>query len=170
MIQGVQISFRIATNHSEFDDAKALFQEYANSLQIDLAYQDFSKELKSIDIQYNEPRGLLILAYDNGKAVGCAGVRKFDNKIAELKRMFVKEDYRGHKIAQQMLTMAIAKAKEFGYRKIRLDTIPSMKQAQSLYRANGFYEISSYRFSPVEGTIFMEKSLLDEYEKSSDNV
>jgi len=136
-----------------------LFEQYAKSLVLDLTYQDFAGELNSIAVQYNKPQGALVLAYDGEVAIGCTGIRKFDNDTAELKRMFVQENYRGHWIAQRMLVLAIEKAKQIGYRKIRLDTLPGMKEAQRLYRALGFYEIASYRFSPVEGTIFMEKIL-----------
>ncbi|MBS1933156.1 MAG: GNAT family N-acetyltransferase [Bacteroidetes bacterium] len=153
------ISLIIAENPTEFADAKLLFIEYANSLDVDLAFQDFEKELQSIDVQYNKPFGGLVLAYINNIAAGCAGIRKSDGETAELKRMFVRPEFRGQNIAQQMLLMAISLAKELNYKRIRLDTLPSMSSAQKLYKDYGFYEIPPYRYNPVEGSVFMEKDL-----------
>ncbi len=75
--------------------------------------------------------------------------------------MFVQKEYRGNKIGQNMLELALDISKELNYKKIRLDTLPSMKKAQKLYRDNGFVEIPSYRFNPIKGTIYMGKNLSD---------
>src|SRR5476651_136103 len=83
------ILFKIANNPQAFDDARNLFQQYATSLNIDLSFQDFPNELTTIDQQYHKPKGALLLAYKNETAVGCVGLREFDNGIAEMKRMFV---------------------------------------------------------------------------------
>jgi putative acetyltransferase len=104
-----------------------------------------------IDIQYNKPKGALLLAYKEKIAVGCLGIREFNIETAELKRMYVQTEYRGHQIGRKLL--------ELKYNKIRLDTLPSMTQAQNLYRIFGFYEIPSYRFNPINGTVYMEKNL-----------
>ncbi len=153
------ISFKIATTNLEFDDAKNLFQEYANTLDIDLCFQDFDSELKTINQQYHKPKGALLLAYKDEIAIGCVGLREFDKDIAELKRMFVKTDYRGYKIGEKLLDQIIDVAKNMSYKKILLDTLPSMAQAQKLYRSFGFHEIPSYRFNPIEGAVFMERRL-----------
>ena len=155
------IRFIIAENSNHFEDAKNLFIEYSNSLSIDLSFQDFENELKSITVQYSKPNGALILVFVNDSAIACAGIRKLDDETAELKRMFVRLEYRGQNIAQQMLVMAIDLAKKMNYKRIRLDTLPSMKAAQKLYTAFGFYEIPAYRYNPVDGTVFMEKKLED---------
>lgn len=159
MTNTTEISFKIATNNQHFTDAGQLFREYASSLEIDLSFQDFAKELTLIAVQYNKPAGALILAYSGTHAVGCAAVRKLDDETAELKRMYVQPQFRGLKIAQKLLQLSLDIAKDLHYKKIRLDTIPSMKPAQKLYLSNGFYEIEPYRFNPVEGTIYMEKKL-----------
>jgi len=153
----MKISLKIAHSGKEFEDGKDLFQQYAYSLNIDLSFQDFIDELKTIDKQYNIPRGALILAYHEKIAIGCAGIREIDNETAELKRMFVRTEYRKFKIGKKLLELSIDKAKKLNYKKIRLDTLPNMIQAQNLYRSFGFYEIPSYRFNPVAGTIYMEK-------------
>lgn len=153
------ISYKTANSIKAFEDGKNLFQQYATSLEIDLSFQDFISELAAIDKQYNMPEGALILAYNDDIAVGCAGIRKLDTQTAELKRMFVLPEFRKYKIGATLLQLAIDNAKHLGYNIIRLDTLPSMTQAQNLYRSFGFYEIPAYRYNPVEGTVFMEKRL-----------
>jgi putative acetyltransferase len=153
------IDFRIASTVTEFDQGKTLFQEYADSLQIDLCFQDFDSELNFIDLQYNKPKGVLIIAYSKNSPIGCVGIREFEDDIAELKRMFVKTEFRGQKIGLKLLEFAINFATELKYKKIRLDTLSTMTQAQNLYRTMGFYEIPPYRLNPIEGTVFMEMKL-----------
>jgi ribosomal protein S18 acetylase RimI-like enzyme len=158
-IQPNNIVFKIANTEQEFNDAKNLFQQYAQSLDIDLSFQNFNDELKTIGIQYKKPAGALLLAYKDDLAVGCAGIRQLDKDTAELKRMFVQPEYRQFKIGKKLLELAIDIARNLGYKRIRLDTLPTMTKAQSLYRSSGFYEIDAYRFNPVEETVFMEKKL-----------
>lgn len=153
------ILFKTANSAEEFDDGRSLFNEYAKSLDFDLCFQDFPNELKTIDKQYNKPSGALLLAYANNIAVGCVGIREFDKDTAELKRMFVQAEYRKHKIGVRLLELAIETATELRYKSIRLDTLPTMAKAQTLYRSFGFYEIPSYRFNPFSETVYMEKKL-----------
>ena len=156
----MNIRFKIAETSKEFEEGKKLFRQYASSLGIDLSFQNFAHELNHIDRQYCKPRGSLLIAYDETQAIGCAGIREIDNDIAELKRMFVLKEYQGHGIGQKLLERVIEIAIKLGYKKIRLDTLPNMKQAQHLYRSFGFYDILPYRFNPIEGSIFMEKQLV----------
>ena len=153
------ILFKIARTDAEFSQAKDLFNEYAGSLDTDLCFQNFTTELETIAKQYNEPGGALLLAYKNNIAVGCVGIREFDKDSAELKRMYVQPAFRKYKIGRKLLELAIEIAAELKYKKIKLDTLPTMMQAQNLYRSFGFYEIQSYRYNPVEGTTYMEKKL-----------
>ncbi len=155
------ITYKIAHAAKDFEDGEKLFQEYAKSLSIDLSFQDFASELKTIEKQYNKPRGALMLAYNEELAVGCAGIRELDNEIAELKRMFVQQEYRGCQIGQTLLNMAIDTAIEIGYKKIRLDTLPDMTKAQNLYKEMGFYTIPAYRLNPIKETVYMEKNLCE---------
>jgi len=153
------ITYGFATTAEDFELGKKLFEEYAQSLGVDLSFQDFAKELYTIDVQYSHPEGALLLAWAESKAIGCAGIRKLDDEVAELKRMYIRGEYRGYGIGVQILEQSLLKAKELGYKKIRLDTLKTMEKAQALYRSFGFYEIPSYRFNPLEGTIYMEKAL-----------
>jgi putative acetyltransferase len=153
------IIYQIANTPHEFENGKKLFEEYALSLNVDLSFQNFSKELETIREQYAEPSGALLLACDGEAYVGCSGVRKFDEETAELKRMYVKNEYRGYQIGINLLQRSIELAKQLGYKKIRLDTLESMAKAQQLYSSFGFYEIPAYRFNPLPGTVYMEKKL-----------
>ena len=151
--------FLIAGSPAHFKAAVKLFKEYAATLDFDLCFQDFDKELEDIEIQYNLPSGGLILIVDQGKYVGCAGVRKFDGKSAELKRMYVQPAYRGSGLGNQMMNAAIELAKSRGYERMLLDTLRSMKSALAVYRKFGFYEIPSYRHNPKEDVVYLERRL-----------
>jgi len=153
------IIYKTAATTEEFENGKTLFREYAASLDFDLSFQDFANELKTIDQQYNKPKGTLLLAYHEKYPVGCAGIRELEPETAELKRMYVRAAYRGCRIGRKLLEYSINTAKAFGYRKIRLDTIASMTSAQKLYYAYGFYTIPPYRFNPVQGAVYMEKNI-----------
>jgi len=157
------VNIKRADTVKDFEQGKALFEEYADSLNFDLGYQDFKKELNTIAQQYKDPDGALLLCFlDDENAIGCAGVRKFSEGIAELKRLYVKPGYRSLKIGKRLLESAIDTAKELNYTFIRLDTVPGQTKAQELYHYLGFYEIEAYRYSPIAGTIYFEKRLGEE--------
>jgi len=153
MTQKLEITYKIANSKKEFDDGKKLFKQYAVSLNLDLSFQDFTNELKIIDIQYNKPKGALLLAYKEKIAVGCVGIREFDIETAELKRMYVQTEYIGHQISRTLLAIFLEIAQKLKSNKISLDTLPSKTQAQKLYRIFGFYKLPSYRFIPSNGTV-----------------
>ena len=158
-ISELNILYKIAGTDHDFELGKDLIRQYADSLHIDLSFQDFATELITLHKQYNKPRGALLLAYYNKLTIGCAAMRELNTETAELKRMFVQPEFRKHKIGQRLLELIIGIAKEFNYHTIRLDTLPGMTQAQTLYRAFGFYEIPAYRYNPDKGTVYMEKKL-----------
>jgi ribosomal protein S18 acetylase RimI-like enzyme len=155
----MNIVFQIASTPAQFQTAKQLFEEYAAALNVDLCFQGFDEELKTLDVQYNLPKGCLVLVCENEKAIGCAAIRQFEHTTCELKRMYLKPECRAKSIGKKLLQFMFDKAKELGYTKMRLDTLPQMKEAQSLYKQFGFREIDSYRFNPVHGTVYMEKTL-----------
>src|SRR3569833_960054 len=158
------ITYQIAAGPEDFEAGKGLIEEYGISLNVDLSFQKFSKELESIHEQYHAPTGALLLARDGDVFAGSSGIRKLDEQTAELKRMYVKEEYRGYRIGVNLLERTINLASELGYKLIRLDTLENMAKAQQLYRSFGFYEIPAYRFNPLPGTIYMEKTLLDYFQ------
>lgn len=143
----------------EYQVAAQLFKEYATQLNVDLSFQNFEQELLDIKIQYVRPKGIIYLAYDERKPVGCFGIRAFEGDICELKRMYLKTEMRGKGIGKQLLEKSIAVGKELGYLRMRLDTLPSMQSAIGLYQKMGFYEIEPYRFNPIEGTMYFEIKL-----------
>ncbi len=148
-----------ATSAADFAIGKQLFLEYAQSLDFDLCFQNFEQELADIQVQYGVPNGCLLLVKNEQEAVGCAGVRRWQGDIAELKRMYLKPQTRGLGLGRKLLEAALENARSLGYRSIRLDTLPSMAAAIALYREFGFADISPYRDNPFEGTIYLEKQL-----------
>ena len=151
---------KIAKSPDDFEIGKILFKEYAHDIGIDLSFQNFDLEIKTINIQYNIPEGALILIFNNDDvAMACVGIRRLSPSLCELKRMYVKEEFRGQRVGALLLENAIEKAKELDYKKMRLDTLSTMQGAISLYKSHGFEEIESYRFNPMEGALFFEKNL-----------
>ena len=151
-----QYDFVRAKHDDHFSAARILFKEYAASLPIDLCFQDFEKELNEISAQYNYPTGGLMLLTHSGMYIGCAGIRKFEIAIAELKRMYIRPEHRGSGLGIILLQKAIEFAKEKRYEKIRLDTLKSMTAAIGLYQRFGFYPIEPYRFNPSEEVLYFE--------------
>lgn len=138
---------------------KMLFGEYANSLDFDLDFQDFDKELANIPGDYSPPKGCLILAKHEGQAAGCVALRELSDGVCEMKRLYIKPQFRDLGIGRALAEAIIEKAQKIGYTHMRLDTAPSMHAARVLYASLGFKEISPYRYNPIEGAVFMELSL-----------
>ena len=143
----------------QFNDAISLFQEYANSLNISLAFQNFDEELNIINSMYGSPTGCLLLVYDNELPIACAAYRKIGENICELKRMYIKPDYRRKGVGQEIMNILCSRAKLNGYSLMRLDTLDTMTPAIKLYSNNGFYTIDAYYHNPNDGVVYMEKSL-----------
>jgi ribosomal protein S18 acetylase RimI-like enzyme len=143
----------------DLDIVRKLFREYADSLGVDLEYQGFEGELQSLPGEYAAPRGTVMIARHDDLVLGCVGVRQFDVTTAEMKRLYVRPSGRGGGVGRALAEAAIRFAAQAGYSRMRLDTLPQMARAQELYRSLGFVEIGAYRFSPVEGTQFLELSL-----------
>ena len=148
---------------SDLEAIKALFREYARSLGFSLAYQDFDKELADFPGKYAAPAGALLLATVGGAAAGTVALRKLDDGICEMKRLYVKPEYRGRRtadgrsIGRALAEYIVAIGRERGYQRLRLDTIGGkMRQALSLYRSMGFVEIPPYYASPIPDTAYLE--------------
>jgi GNAT superfamily N-acetyltransferase len=143
--------------------ARSLFTEYATSLGIDLGFQDFATELATLPGSYTPPSGALLLAELASAVVGCVALRCLEAPdVGELKRLYVRPTARRQGVGLALTEAALACARRVGYRRIRLDTLPSMIDAQRMYRQLGFYEIPAYRHNPVAGTVYMELQLADQ--------
>lgn len=143
-----------------YDDVRALFREYQTFLNVNLCFQGFEAELASLPSPYEEPRGELVLAHWDGRLAGCAGIKPLGDDVCELKRLFVRPEFRGHGIGRELCRRMIEDAGRRGYRRMRLDTLERLDSAVALYRQLGFVEIPAYYENPLpERVIFMELSL-----------
>src|SRR5262245_6228372 len=137
-----------------------LFREYADSLGVDLCFQNFEKELAELPGDYAPPNGRLLLALRDAELAGCIALRGIGDGVCEMKRLFVRQEFRGKGIGRSLIEAIILEAKEIGYERMRLDTIPpKMNDAIALYRSFGFQEIEPYYNNPVPGAKFMELDL-----------
>ena len=152
-------TYTIPVNLGQLNDTVNLFNEYANSLNISLDFQNFQQELNVISSMYGSPTGCLLLVYENTNAIACAAYRKIGENTCELKRMYIKPSHRGKGVGQTMMDILCEKAKINGYVIMRLDTLDTMLPAINLYRKNGFLNIPAYYHNPNEGVVYMEKLL-----------
>jgi ribosomal protein S18 acetylase RimI-like enzyme len=137
---------------------RALFEEYAAALGVDLGFQGFRRELAELPGDYAPPGGRLLLAVGPEPA-GCVALRPYEAGVCEMKRLYVRPEYRGSGLGRLLAEAIVAAGRDAGYERMRLDTLPSMAAARALYRSIGFVEIAAYRFNPVHGTTYFERAL-----------
>jgi|SRR5579872_2460169 len=153
-------SFVQAESPQQFAQARDLFLEYAQSLGFSLCFQNFDKELGDLPGDYAPPDGRLLLAECASQLAGCVALHKLDKNICEMKRLYLRPQFRGKGIGRALAEKIIAEARRIGYRRMRLDTVePVMKEAVAMYRRLGFREIPAYRPNPNPGTLYMELEL-----------
>jgi putative acetyltransferase len=134
---------------------RELFREYAAELQVDLCFQGFEEELAALPDSYARPRGAIWLARVNGQAVGCIALRPLDDNKCEVKRLYVKSQYRATGAGRRLATTLIAHAQSLGYHEALLDTLTTMGAARALYASLGFEPTTPYYHNPLPGVIYM---------------
>lgn len=142
---------------------RELILEYAASLGVDLSFQDLDHELSTLGDFYE----LILIAHEGDRAAGCVALRRLDDVTCEMKRLYIRPEFRGHNLGRTLAERIIDKALQRGYARMRLDTLPTMTTAIPLYKSLGFIEIEPYRFNPIEGTKFMELTLPPITDRSS---
>lgn len=154
-----------ATSPSQVAQVRELFLEYAQSLGFSLCFQNFDGEVSGLPGDYAPPEGRLLLAEYEGQLAGCVALHKLtlqnaNDGICEMKRLYLRSQFRGKRLGRALTEHIIAEARQIGYQRMRLDTVePVMKDAVAMYRNLGFKEIAPYRTNPIAGALYMELQL-----------
>jgi GNAT superfamily N-acetyltransferase len=148
-----------ADSKEYLSQVRELLIEYAASLGFELHFQEFKKEMAEFPGEYAPPDGRFLLAQEGEKTAGCVALRKISQGVCEMKRLYVRPEFRKKGIGKGLATAIIEEACEIGYKHMRLDAVPFMKEAIALYLSLDFKEIESYRYNPIEGAKFMELDL-----------
>ena len=146
-----------AETSEQTETARELFREYQEWLGISLCFQNFDDEVANLPGDYRMPNGRLLIAIKDGDVVGCIALRKLTDDACEMKRLFLRPQFRGQGLGREMVQRIIDEAREIGYERMRLDTLPRwMDKAIALYEQFGFRDIPPYYDNPVAGARFME--------------
>jgi putative acetyltransferase len=155
-----EVRFTHIQSGPALEEVRQLFLEYARSLNFDLCFQNFDKELESLPGLYREPEGRIVLCEMNGEAAGCVALKMLEPGICEMKRLFVRPKYRGKGLGLKLAQHIITEARSIGYSAMRLDTIKgTMDNAIALYSSLGFVEIPAYYLNPIPNAFYMELKL-----------
>lgn len=160
------MSLKIVEAYKYKDEIITLFNEYTEMLvngnpefKSYLKIQNYNKETENLEEKYGKPFGRLYLALFDGVPAGCIALRKIDDLNCEMKRLYVKPQYRGENIGSALVNRIIEDTKEIGYQHILLDTLPFLETAINMYKRFGFYEIESYNNSPMNDLIYLKYDL-----------
>jgi ribosomal protein S18 acetylase RimI-like enzyme len=148
-----------ATSAEHLSVIRELFLEYASSIEVDLCFQSFDRELAELPGRYALPEGRLVLAREHLQSAGCVALRKIGDGICEMKRLYVRPAFRGQGFGRKLADEIISAARAIGYEGMRLDTLSSMTEAIALYESLGFQRIAPYYDNPSGSAVFMELKL-----------
>lgn len=149
-----------AETPEQIEQARTLFREYETWFGMNLCFQNFDEEVAGLPGKYAKPDGRLFLAFVDEKLAGCIALRKLEDGVCEMKRLFVRSDFRGQKLGNILIEKLIAEAASIGYEKMRLDTFPpKMGKAVQLYESHGFREIPPYYHNPYGEVLYLELKL-----------
>jgi putative acetyltransferase len=154
------ITLRTPSSAADFQAVRAIFREYAESLSVDLTFQDFEQELAELPGEYAEPRGSLLIAEVEGAVAGCCALRPLDSadyaNASEMKRLFVRKAFRGFGLGRELADAILDRARRAGYACVLLDTLDDMESARALYADLGFEEIPPYYHNPIVGSHYLK--------------
>lgn len=160
------MSIKIVPAYEQKEDVSVLFSEYTKmliendeSFKKYLDIQNYDKEINHLEMKYGMPDGRLYLIYCDEKLAGCIGLRKIDDQNCEMKRLYIRPEFRGKKLSSILVEKVIEDAKKIGYSYMLLDTLPFLQSAVHIYKKFGFYEIESYNNSPMDTSIYMKLDL-----------
>lgn len=148
-----------ATTAAHISEIRTLFREYAAHLSIDLDFQGFETELTDLPGYYGPPTGVLLLAMDNESVAGCVAIRSLGHGACEMKRLYVRPQYRRKGMGRELVRAAVDRAAQLGYHRVRLDTLESLTAAMALYQTMGFKQIPPYYDNPLSGVHYWELKL-----------
>lgn len=148
-----------AESAADLDAVRALFKEYAASLDFELCFQDFQDELDALPGPYAPPEGAILLAEVDGQIAGCVAVKPLEDSVCEMKRLYVRPEYRNQGLGRMLAQAIVERAREVGYNRMRLDTVESMQAARTVYRSLGFEERDAYYDNPLPDVVYMEREL-----------
>lgn len=157
------VEFSTPVTPFEIEEVRAIFQEYAQSIQVDLGFQNFEKEIATLPGEYVEPRGALLMARINGELAGCCALRPLDNvdypNACEMKRLYVRKAFRKLGVGRQLVEAILDCARQAGYDCVLLDTLSDMESARALYQDLHFEEIPPFYHNPIEGAHYLKVQL-----------
>jgi GNAT superfamily N-acetyltransferase len=154
------LQFVQAQSSAQIEQARELFLEYARSLGFSLCFQNFDQELAHLPGDYSPPHGRLLLAEFEGKLAGCVALHKLENEICEMKRLYLRPQFRGKGLGRALANRIIAEARHIGYSRLRLDTVESaMQDAVAMYLKLGFRKIDPYCANPMPSALYLELML-----------
>jgi ribosomal protein S18 acetylase RimI-like enzyme len=148
-----------AASKADFALGRELFEEYARAIDVDLCFQDFAAELDRLSVMYAPPAGALLLAKAGGQTAGCVGLRKLRDDICEMKRLYVRPEFRGRHLGRRMAEDIARRGRGLGYRTLVLDTLGTMEAAQKLYLSMGFKPATSYYVNPLPNVKYFSLDL-----------